>query len=86
MKISIIIPVYNGENYLKTIIPKLIKQPYKNIELILVNDGSNDGSLNICNLYAMQDSRIIVIDKTNGGICSARNAGLKKLRENMCHL
>lgn len=78
MKISIIIPVYNGENYLKTIIPKLIKQPYKNIELILVNDGSNDGSLNICNLYAMQDSRIIVIDKTNGGICSARNAGLKK--------
>lgn len=78
MKISVILPIYNGESYLKTIIPKLTKQPYKNIELILVNDGSNDGSLNICNLYAMQDSRILVIDKTNGGICSARNAGLKK--------
>ena len=75
-KISIIVPVYNAETTLDRCIRALIEQTYENIEIILINDGSKDGSLQICRCYEAEDSRIRVIDKPNGGVSSARNAGL----------
>lgn len=75
-KISIIIPVYNAEKTLERCITSLMGQTYENIEIILVNDGSQDHSLQICHHFAAQDNRIIVADKQNGGVSSARNAGL----------
>jgi glycosyltransferase involved in cell wall biosynthesis len=75
-KISIIVPVYKAEKTLTNCVDSLINQTYENIEIILVNDGSKDDSLKICNEYAKLDSRIIVVDKKNGGVSSARNAGL----------
>lgn len=75
-KISIIIPVYNIEKHLNSCIKSLITQTYSNIEIILVDDGSTDGSASLCDIYALEDSRIKVIHKTNGGLSSARNAGL----------
>lgn len=74
--ISIIIPVYNAERYLHQCIESVIAQTFKDWEAILVNDGSKDGSLAICQEYASKDSRIRVIDKPNGGPSSARNKGL----------
>ncbi|MCI9559123.1 MAG: glycosyltransferase [Lachnospiraceae bacterium] len=76
IKISVIIPVYNVENYLKRCIESVIKQTYKNLEIILVDDGSTDHSADICDEYAQKDKRIIVIHKKNGGLSSARNAGI----------
>lgn len=75
--ISIIVPVYNAESTLDRCISALIEQTYQNIEIILVNDGSVDHSLEICRHYAAKDGRIRVIDKPNGGVSSARNAGLE---------
>lgn len=77
-KISIIVPVYNVEKYLAKCIDSLLAQTYTNLEIILVNDGSCDNSLSICEQYARQDSRIVIVDKLNGGLSSARNAGLDK--------
>lgn len=74
--ISIIVPVYNAEKTLERCISALIGQTHQNIEIILVNDGSKDRSLEICHCFAEKDSRILVIDKPNGGVSSARNAGL----------
>lgn len=76
MKISIIVPVYNVQDYLERCIKSLINQTYKNIEIILVNDGSTDNSLEICNNYCNKDDRIIVINKENGGLSDARNYGI----------
>jgi glycosyltransferase involved in cell wall biosynthesis len=73
--ISIIIPVYNVENYIDKCIQSLLNQTYKNIEIVLVNDGSPDNSGKICDDYAAKDSRVKVIHKENGGPVSARNAG-----------
>lgn len=78
--VSIIMPVYNSEKYLSTAIESALGQTYRDFELILVNDGSTDGSLSICRAYAEKDERVKVIDKKNGGICSARNAGLDQAR------
>lgn len=75
-KISIVIPIYNVEKYLKRCIDSIVNQTYKNIEIILVNDGSPDNCGVICDEYAKIDSRIKVIHKANGGLSSARNAGL----------
>lgn len=75
-KISIIVPVYNIENYLKNCIDSILNQTFKDFELILVNDGSTDGSLDICEDYKSIDNRIKIVNKKNGGISSARNAGL----------
>lgn len=75
--ISVIVPIYNVEKYLETCIESIQKQSYKNLEIILVNDGSPDDSPEICEKYRKIDSRIIVIHKKNGGLSSARNAGLK---------
>ena len=76
--ISIIVPVYNVEKELPRCVKSLINQTYKNIEIILVNDGSTDESGNICDKYKKNDLRIKVIHKTNGGLSDARNTGLKK--------
>lgn len=75
--ISIIVPVYNVEKYIKTCIESLINQSYKKLEIILVDDGSTDNSGKICDQYAEIDSRIIVIHQKNGGAANAKNAGLK---------
>lgn len=74
--ISIIIPVYNVEKYLANCINSIFTQTYKEWELILVNDGSTDNSGIICDEYASKDSRVKVIHKVNGGVSSARNAGI----------
>lgn len=76
--ISVIVPVYNVEKYLAECLDSVIGQTYRNLEIIAVNDGSTDDSLNILNGYAAKDGRIIVISKDNGGLSSARNAGLNK--------
>lgn len=75
--ISIIVPIYNVEKYLNKCIESIVKQTYENIEIILIDDGSNDNSGIICDEYAKKDNRIIVVHKENGGVSSARNKGLK---------
>ena len=74
--ISIIIPVYNVEKYLCRCIDSVINQTYKNLEIILIDDGSTDNSGKICDEYVLKDNRIKVIHKQNGGVSSARNTGL----------
>lgn len=74
--ISVIIPVYNVYRYLETCIDSILNQTYNKLEIILVDDGSTDGSEKVCDEYAKKDNRVIVIHQKNGGISSARNAGL----------
>lgn len=76
-RISIIVPLYNAENTLEKCINSLINQSYTDIEVILVNDGSGDSSYDICKKYESLDKRIVIINKKNGGVSSARNAGLE---------
>ena len=76
-KISIIVPIYNMEQYLERCVDSILSQTYKDFEVILVNDGSTDNSDIICDDYAKKDQRIKVIHKRNGGLSSARNAGIK---------
>lgn len=77
IKISVIIPVYNVEKYIERAINSVIRQTYKNLEIILIDDGSTDNSGLICNKYAGLDERIQVIHKENGGLVSARKAGIR---------
>lgn len=79
-KISIIIPVYNAEDYLERCIDSILLQTFTNYELLLINDGSQDKSGYICDCYALKDSRIRVFHKKNGGVSSARNVGLKEIK------
>lgn len=79
-KISIIVPVYNVEQYIEECIVSLIQQTYTNTEIILVDDGSTDGSGAICDKYSTEDDRILVIHKQNGGLSSARNSGIEAAR------
>lgn len=73
--VSVIIPVYNVEQYLSQCVESILAQTYQNLEIILVDDGSTDGSGKLCNEFAQRDSRIIVIHKPNGGLSDARNVG-----------
>ena len=75
--ISIIVPVYNGEKFLKKCIDSIRSQTLENWQLLLIDDGSQDGSPQICDDYAAQDSRIQVVHKPNGGVSAARNDGLR---------
>ena len=76
-KVSIIIPVYNAALYLRKCVESSLRQTYQNIEIILINDGSQDSSLQICLEYAQNDSRVKVIDIPNGGVSNARNIGIE---------
>ena len=74
--ISVIVPVHNAEKYLRKCVESICNQTYRELEIILVDDGSTDGSSSICDEFASKDKRIKVIHKLNGGSTSARNAGL----------
>lgn len=76
-KVTIIVPIYNIEKYLKRCIESIINQSYVNIEIILVNDGSTDNSKKIVEEFSDMDERIKIINKPNGGLSSARNTGLE---------
>lgn len=76
-KVSIIVPIYNAEKYLERCLESIINQTLKDIQIILVNDGSTDNSLSICRKYQAIDERIITINKENGGVSSARNTGIE---------
>lgn len=77
-KISIIIPMYNAEKYIKRCLESIFEQTYKNIEIVIVDDGSTDNSYNICKKYEQQNKKIKLFHKKNNGVSSARNYGLKK--------
>ena len=75
-KISVIVPVYKVEPYLRKCLDSIVNQTYRNLQIILVDDGSPDNCGKICDEYAARDRRIEVIHQENGGISAARNAGL----------
>lgn len=77
LKYSIIVPIYNISSFIDQCVESLVNQTCKNLEIILVNDGSEDNSLEIINKWERKDSRIVVVNKPNGGLSSARNEGLK---------
>ena len=78
MQFSVILPIYNVEKYLAECIESVLSQSFKDYELILVDDGSKDGSGRICDEYAQKDSRIKVLHKENGGLSDARNYGTER--------
>ncbi|MBQ2886923.1 MAG: glycosyltransferase, partial [Alphaproteobacteria bacterium] len=78
--ISVIMPVYNTASFLRKSIESVLNQTFINFELICVNDGSTDNSLDILNEYASRDSRIIIINQENMGLSCARNSGLEVAR------
>lgn len=78
MKVSIVVPVYNMEKYLENCLKSLINQEYRDIEILLINDGSVDNSLNICEIFQKSDNRIKVFNKDNEGVGETRNYGIKK--------
>ena len=77
MKVSVVVPVYNVEKYLKRCLDSIVNQTYKNIEIILINDGSKDNSRDICEEYEKNYENISLINQANGGLSAARNTGLK---------
>lgn len=78
--ISVIVPIYNGEKYIEECLESIINQTYKNLQIILIDDGSKDKSGKICDEYAKKDKRIEVIHKENAGVSAARNTGLDNAR------
>lgn len=76
-KVSILIPAHNAERFLSRCIESVLQQTYEELEIIIINDGSHDGTLGLCNQYKMQDQRIQVINQHNKGVAATRNVGLK---------
>lgn len=76
--ISVIVPIYNIKEYLPRCVDSIVHQTYRNLEILLVDDGSNDGTAQLCDSLAKTDERICVFHKKNGGSSSARNLGLQK--------
>ena len=76
--VSIIVPVYNKEKYLRDCVDSILQQTYKDFELILVDDGSKDSSWNIIKEYANKDKRVVPVHQENAGVSAARNAGLDR--------
>jgi glycosyltransferase involved in cell wall biosynthesis len=79
-KISIIVPVYNAANYLPSMIDSILSQSFSDFELMLIDDGSSDGSADICDGYAAKDARVLVIHKANEGVSASRNLGADRAR------
>ena len=77
LKISVIIPVYKVEPYLRQCVDSVLSQTYESIEVILIDDGSPDNCPHICDQYANADARVKVIHQTNGGLSAARNTGVQ---------
>ncbi len=75
-KVGIVVPIYNVEQYLRECLDSILAQSYQNFEVVLVNDGSTDTSLNIAKEYVLKDKRFVLIDKENGGLSNARNTGI----------
>ena len=75
-KISIIVPVYQAEKYISKCIESIVNQAYKNLEIILIDDGSTDSSGEICDRYGERDKRIVVVHNPNKGVSDARNCGM----------
>lgn len=78
--VSIIVPIYNAKDHIARCVESIRKQEYKNLEILLLNDGSKDVSLQVCRMYANIDPRITVIDKANSGVSATRNMGLRCAR------
>lgn len=76
-KVSVIVPIYNAERYLTVSIPSILNQSFSNLEILLINDGSTDESLEICRSMAQTDPRIQILDRKNGGVSAARNLGIE---------
>ena len=77
-KVSIIIPAYNAERFLERCIESVLRQTYEELEILIINDGSMDGTLMLCNRYKEQDCRILVINQENKGVAATRNIGIQK--------
>ena len=84
--VSIIVPCYNCEKYIEENIQSILKQTYKNFEVIYINDGSNDNTPNIIKKYEKIDNRIKVIDSENKGVSHARNLGLENAKRRICYI
>ena len=78
--VSIIVPVYNTENYLRECLTSIERQTYTNYEVIMINDGSTDGSELICDEFSKRDNRFLLINQNNSGVCAARTRGIKESR------
>ena len=78
VKVSVLVPIYNVEEFLPECLDSLVNQTLKEIEIICINDGSKDNSLDIIKKYATEDKRIVIIDKKNSGYGDSMNRGLKK--------
>lgn len=81
--VSIVVPVYNVKKYLEKCVESILQQTYKKIEIILVDDGSTDGSGKLCDKLQSEHKDIVVIHKENGGLSEARNYGIEKQREDI---
>ena len=76
--VSIIVPIYNAQDHIARCVESIRRQTYRNLEILLLNDGSQDVSLEVCKMYANVDPRIVLIDKANSGVAATRNMGLRE--------